>query len=865
MATLSSNIYNIAQIVEDIKATYIEENEDTLASSTFGYLGAIAIDSLRDVVNSINKLANEAIYSRATLPKNIITYAIQKGVDGITAIPSIMKVRIAFVQEDLLKLMGDSNVLVLDKDWKIYIGDFEFHLDYNLKITKTKISGNKYIFSAFYYDIDKNNPLSDVVNPYLDPPNTLILDRGTVIVFTVNLRQVTHEIINKKFISNNLIENKTFTFEFEDQLASFDIRIAGTDTYIKPVFQGEATPTDGTLYCNYSYLDTNKIRIKFDKDSYIPTLNTEIEVLLKTTKGSKGIFPYNTNAEIIVTSDIYDYNNLSALIMPVTDSNGGTDRLSIKELQTQLPIVSAIKGNIGNQKDLETYLQNFADSESRLNCRKKADNQFERSYYTYLLMKDKNNNIIPTNTIDLVIDVNDFNNINEKGNDIRYTLKQGCYILHNIGDSHARVVPTPSEEELSKADFIYTSPFMISIYKNLLQSSFYLSILDENYIINYDYINEDSNLQFIATNITWKRSYLDDPSKYKLNLQLTQNISTDMGALEEVKDESGSSTVVCNMKVIMVIYEEGTPYRYMIGDLISYDLSNYSFNYEIDFESSDIINQDNYIRIENTYIPKQNGIMDYGYFNPNPEVRIYVAYKSDIDYGRFDLDNIVAGLEGYVVSNVYSIDGGIEFFRNYSEILSCNITPTTITDEEGNISNAYFLRDIPVIKRSYMNDENKISNFINTLNLKKSYVENAIRLMDGFSVDFKFINTYGQSRLYYLPDGKPLDKVNLTLHFEVELLDNIDKNIITYIKDDIKTLIEDLDDISTMHAITICTTIRDKYSNSILYIDFKGYNNYQESYKKLTLKDDENITPEFLNVDVSEEDETQPMIIIEVV
>ena len=869
MATINSDIYNIANIVEDIKASYIEEPEDTLAVGTFGYLGSIATDSLREIINAIYKLSNEAIPTKAILPKNIITYAIQNDIDGITATPSQMNVRMAFAQKDLLALMQESNTLILDKNWAITIGDFEFHLDYNLKITKTEIFGGQYVFSAMY-DIDRTNPISNIVNPYLDPPNTIILDGITVIVFSLSIRQISHTIISKKFISSNIIENKSFIFTFKDQLASFDIKDITNDKYIEPIYQGDIVPNDIKDFCYYTYLDTNKIRIKFDSESYNPEISTELEILVKTTKGISGSFEYNTNIESVIKSDSFEYNNLTALIIPISDSINGKDQKTIKKLQAEIPIARVAKGNIGNQKDLDNYLDSFNNDNSRLKTRLKTNNQFERSYYVYLLMKDYYNNIIPTNTIDVLITLDNFDNLEYTGDNIRYTLKQGSYILYN-GSGYGVVSKTPTEEELNNSKFIYTSPFMISIYKNILQTSFYLSILDEKYNINYDYINNESNLQFVISNVHWSRKYLNNPLEYKLSFQLAQNITTDMGIIveEPVLDENGNITeevsIINNLKVLVVLYEDGSPYRYMEANLSGYDLSSFVFGYDLIFESADIIDNNNYIRIEKTHILHESDVIDYGYFNPTSETKIYVLYKSDVDYGRYDLDLFIPNLEGYSVSNTYSIVGGLQFFKNYSEILSCVVKPTIVQNDEGENVEGYILKNIPVIGKSYMNDEEKINKMIDIIDEKKSYIEDAIQLMDGFSIDFKFINSYGASRLYTLKDGSLLDRVNLSLKFEVELLDNIDKNIISYIKNDIKTLVEDLDEMSTFHVMTLCSTIKSKYENSISYIDFKGINNYSEVIKKLTLNDDENITPEFLNIENSMEDETIPNIDIEIV
>lgn len=38
---------------------------------------------------------------------------------------------------------------------------------------------------------------------------------------------------------------------------------------------------------------------------------------------------------------------------------------------------------------------------NRLEILTKVDNQFERSYFAYLVLKDSLNNVIPANTIDL--------------------------------------------------------------------------------------------------------------------------------------------------------------------------------------------------------------------------------------------------------------------------------------------------------------------------------------------------------------------------------------------------------------------------------------------------------------------------------
>ena len=116
-----------------------------------------------------------------------------------------------------------------------------------------------------------NNELSDITNPYL-PPIGIIKYYGDnrMLAIAVQLRQVEYRTISKKIIVDNPLENKVMNFTFENQLASFNLDVYEGDEriHLKPVYEGLYDETPGTKYCNYSYLNSNTIRVKFDRDSY---------------------------------------------------------------------------------------------------------------------------------------------------------------------------------------------------------------------------------------------------------------------------------------------------------------------------------------------------------------------------------------------------------------------------------------------------------------------------------------------------------------------------------------------------------------------------------------------------------------------
>lgn len=1040
---INTDIYNIADITEKVKSNFIDEEEETLAASTLGFMSSIAADSMREAIRVTAKMANETIYSKATLQSSIITHAMVLGIKGIYATPAKMQVRLVLNEEDINKMMGTSNKLVIDRTWKIMIDDFEYHLDYDIIMTKTTISGNKNVYSA-RYDMSVLNKLSDITNPYIDPPNTIIMDNGvTAIVFNVIIRQIYHTVFYNKFITNNIIDNKTFMFTYDNQICNFTIKIKNGNNVVnlEPVYEGTVPKTN--MYCYYSFITTNKIRIKFDRTVFIPELSSEAYIDIYTSSGTDGNFSYNANFESIMKSDNYDYKNSVALFIPITDSVDGVNQKSSEELRSLLPIEATSRGSIGNADDLTSHFNLENNSYSRIIFKNKAVNQFENSYYTYLALKDNKDNMIPTNTIDMVVPFEEFNTINRSVGYRRYVLKHGCYILSDGIKSIVKMNPT--YKELKDAKFVYTTPFMCAITDSQLQTSYYMSMVNDSYELTYDYINLESNLQFVTTNINFNRKYIQDKDKYFLTFQLTQNITSDMGVVIEkpILDEEGNPTgeieVINNLKVLVILYKNGAAYRYKVANLKVYDLENFVFGFQVDFDSADLINEDNDIRINNVNIIGQDEeTFDYAYFNANTEVKIYVLYKGDAEYGRYNIDDYVPGLFGYTLSNVYSINGGINFFKNYTNTISSivdytkynktveldmdwdikvdndnvlsisngklnipyllfkdtdikltvednktghlyfigeynNISKSTSDefeyaniewslrdfstlkgtyyeglsyDEDGNyifhekdleneiinnINNSYIriinestdikitltsntnffsldhivskkdinailnneeikldynisdytqpdtkvevvdafkLSSVPVIRRSYLDSEDKVRYIINELNKKKDFIETSDAILESpFTIDIKLVNTYGRSKLYTLKDNSPLDRVNLSLKFDLKLKTNADSNVVTYIIDDIKSIIESINkDLEDIHIKVLEDTIMKKYENAIVYIECTGINDYNETVKHLYLTNvDTKDIPEFICINSLDNDETEPDISITLV
>ena len=853
MEKLNTDIYDIATMVTELEQKYIDdEDPETLAAGIFGYFADVHSLILQNSIISTSELGNELFPARAKYERNLLSHGVINNIDYINAVPATIPCLVGIFEDDFDKYAVD-NTFYLDKEIAIYIDQFEYHLDYDVKITKNYISNGNYVYTAQHY-INLENKLSNITNPYINAPTIQKYNGKTVMYFYVTLRQVSHSIIPKKIITNNSIENKTIVFEFNNQLADFTIRATDGDriTYITPIMEGIGVDQSISTYCYYSFLDSTHVKVRFDSSSYIPKLNTNIEVLLKTTLGSEGNFEYNMSQYPIVSSKTYGYDDLPLCITFGGKSEGGLDRISTDELKRILPKESLSRGSITCQKDLDNYFSMYNTDSNRMITQKRVDNQFERSYYVYFLLKDNLDNVIPTNTFDIKVAESEFDTHDNR----KYVLKPGCKILLKP-DGIGRVISADSEEFAlldnvdDKTTFIYTVPFMLVVTGDPLYISYYLTIINDIKYLEFTYINMNSVLQFIAVYVEWTRGYIEDPNIYKMKLHLEENFEYD-GQLV-VYDENGN-IVEQNLRVFAVIYnnDDSNPYRYIEGNLID------EYNFEFILETSDTINDDNKIRIDNVMVPV-SGVKDYGYFDKELKVEIYVCAKlKEGEFGRYNLDSIVPGLEGFTVTNMYTVDDSVELYINYSQIIQSQVSDITI-ENRYSVEKGFHIKSVPCVRRSYVDNDLNMESFVNEIDYKKAYIDNALALLDNnMSIDFKFFNTYGPSQIYStdLAGAEPIARTNLTICFATKLLGTADKNIKDFIIADVKAYVEDLNDISSLHIPNLIAQITNSYSKQLEYFEFIGFNDCGPGIQHLYRHNPEtvNATPEFLTVHTNTND-----------
>ena len=222
---LNASVHDLNNYVENIKSRHIPEDDLTLSMGIYGYLGDINSNMLQNVITMAAEYSNEAIPIKAKFEKNIISHALALGIDKITAVPATLSTMIIFNEEELLLNMVN-NVFTLDRESKIMVGDYEFHPEYDIKITRDILPDGEFIYTAMYDTSVLNPVVTDNtinINPYLPPTVRQLIDNEQVVMVLVDLRQYEFTKIYKTILTSNPLENNMIQFEFPNKFAAFYI------------------------------------------------------------------------------------------------------------------------------------------------------------------------------------------------------------------------------------------------------------------------------------------------------------------------------------------------------------------------------------------------------------------------------------------------------------------------------------------------------------------------------------------------------------------------------------------------------------------------------------------------------------------
>ena len=860
---ISSDIYSIVNSIDGLKKRFIEdEDETTLALGIFGFLSDTEAKKIQTSIIMSGELGNEMFPQRAKLDKNIVTHAMYCNVDNLNATPSHTTINLAIKESDLDNYMKD-NVFRFDRNCPIYIGEYEFHLDYDILLSRTRNTKNTDWYYNARYDLENENYLSDITNPYLKQPYTVNFNNYTYIFFQTVVRQVTIETTTDKMITASVIDNKSFTFSFENQLANFDVYITENNktTRLKPIIYGSPVELGVTDYCYYLYMNDHNIRIGFDSGSYLPGLNAEIKIIAQTTLGESGNFSYkveddNAGFYIDFESSYYNYKKITCYARCATDATDGQDKKSIEELKQLVPKMAMSRGYITTETDLNNYFNLISNENNILKLQKKVDNQLNRIWYCYLLMKDAIGNIIPTNTIPIKVNLNSNFVLKCAEDEDRYVIPASQTFMYDKEKGYGvpieeSSIPEPFGDEYynDKGIYYYRSPYNIVINTNPLYCAYYLTIMDTNSYFEYKYINPNMFMGFVANTCHFERTLLTNKKDYRFRFKLQQSIIEDLKLYYTETDSNGYDQIINNMKVFLVLYKGEEAYRYEEVQLTSFDQSEYISSWEVTLTTDDEFDSENRIKLLNLYEPGYT-TRNYGFFEDNCKAEIYIYGKFDSEYGRYYADKLIPNMDEYTLINIYSVADGLQLFNNFTKVMNTRIRANRAEDQT---VLSYDISGIPLIGEHFMIEESNVTYFLHELLRKRAYIDYCLTVLENnMDIDFKYFNTYGDSKTYHIGDidKTPLGNIDITMKFRAKLANSNDSNtrdaIIQYIKD----YIEDLNELGDLHIPNLLHDLKEYFGDLVVYIEFMNFNNNRLGVNHIELKEVEDIktVPEFISV-----------------
>lgn len=872
LSEISSSVYNIEKKwLEEVAPKYFNVDEiNLLQVGLFGYINEVMANSVEDNMYMLQVLSNEIFPNKAVLPNSIYSYAALAKYEDFNAKPASIPFILAIRKEDILKYADDRvnyKEIVISRYSKLMIeGEIPFMLDYDIRII-ARLSNDKkdYILSAQYV-FDIRNPISDIKTPYI---KTIVLteEREEFLFLRLDAHQI--DRLEKKYMvySNDIIENLNYEVPFEGTLADFNVyyREPNSDNYIQleKYFVDSYKPEE-EYFCFFNYTGENIINISFSAhpNYFKPEFNSELLVEIFVTLGSKGNFTYTGDlAEFSFhKNDFKKLSKLTTFTQVLGDSKGGLDKLFVDEIKKNIVKEFSTRGNLITESDLNNYFNSMAK-----NCNiyfvKKRDDLIKRIYSTFLLLRDKEDNIIPTNTIHLRMFDEEFDNYVE-GSNIN-TLKAGT--LFKLEDREGNIaVKDPniySESEIIDLDldpenYFYSCPFLIKLSKDPFFVSYYLNSVFDTYILNYSYSNKNALDEFVINGINITRNSITS-NDYKLRLTLTTSI--DMARLVSFSD--GEITDLDSLKLKGFIKENKSYTGYINFELVDADKDNLSLVFEATLTTNDFINTDGKLNLTSCVYkcnPSEEIIFE-GFNIGNNEVAIDLAifFNDYEDKGKDNLTNLVPGMGDYCLTNIYSTDDNVQLFKNLNNIM----TSTVLLKATDGDDLYYKIKSVPMVRHLYLQQNENMEMLIKLLDEFRGMLSKSLELMENnFNIDMKFYNTYGNSKFFYIGrEDELLDKLGLTIRFNIKISGEVNTLLINSIKGFIIDYIERSNN-DSINYVYISNLMRELELNfiNITFIEFIGFNEYNSAnqiiensftgFENLSKEQINNFVPEYLNI-----------------
>lgn len=771
---------------------------DTLKTGLFGYMNEIFAHGLKQNIYHTNVIYNEYFFNSASFPATIYNKAVDYDLVFSNSKPSKATIQMALKISELNTYKDNSGVYTIKRNkTKFLLGEFSFLLPYDVSII---IDYDNNIINIpkvlVEYDINNCPRINENIellykNNYKIRSNVAEFENEYYLYMVLDIHQLTVEENIQNINVNRLEDQIYFDINYTDQLVDFyteyyypanttdPLQIDVLDKFISDYNIGTSTK-----YCFFNYLDENSYRIYFTKTGFSPKNNSKLVTYTFSSKGVLGNFRYSgsigVELENNLTYVVSIYNNESY-------PSGGIDRSSLLDMKKEL--FKSIKkvNTLNTDNDLEEYFNYLCESTFNANSVMKfikiQDDILKREYGVYLALFDDNNIPFSSNSVNIT-----FDNINSFTTDIDNTIGLNTIIVYDNINSTYRLLDTANSENEDNFKYRYTSPFLIKIrqYNNgSYRLKFYNTYLDNEYSL---YLKEKTTLTtdyYILNNIKIVRdSYYNNTVEFKcyLDTNLTDTIKLAMinmyVVLKDTLDNilgyftmnynSGISTLE-GKKVFNVVLSG-------FQDIFENDLYNlnnvlrshitgnlYEVNIPEDLKLEVIVvDNDPTIIVPDTIVNNLGNTVAnpdrVGKFPSNSIVSSdATARNSTLKTHIFETEDF------FVASYVLDTEHTKILFQSLNHIVN-----STVIEKD----NKFIFDRVPLFSlETYRLNSRKVSFSRQIIDYSNKIYDNIKNLCNNTSINLKFYNTYGTSKLYTSSDNinSLNNSIDISLSFIIRL------------------------------------------------------------------------------------------------
>lgn len=850
-----------------------------LKAGLFGYNNEIFANEIKNNVYHRNIIYDEHFLNTASFPESIFNFAKTFNYTIDMARPSQCRVNFAIRKDDLVnnkfrkEVVTDSGEilsnrktfeLTLTNDFTFMMDNIQFRMPYPVKIL-FKETEDKTDFSLIAtYDTELDFPYMDLANnSYIKLWQDYV--NGERIVFLgLDLFQVQKLVSEFDIVSEDITDNLFYDVNFSQQLCHFNVfyEYNGKKELLKTYFNNTFQPKDDEKFCYYSLIDDETLQLTFSSasSSFRPRLNSKITVETFVTSGTGGNFSFIGNTINVGFTNGGEFDKVTVNVIPITECEGGLDKPSYTQVKNGIINNFAVRNNLIIDNDLEVFFKHVDETEdlndSTIEFIKKRNDVIKRLFNAYLIIRDKNKKVIPTNTAPVLCVSKPYlikNNFCIKENtDIVYLKNENTYMALDDIKENSTLTESELEALLQDNHLLYSCPFILKVNEEpLLNGNYYSSFIDKNFDMKYTYINERLSESFQIKELTIKKNNITD-TKYtiSLNLNTTYNIN-----------ETNNIKVRC-----IVMDENNKPYGFM--DLECPDLAN--FYYEGYLETDGAIHDNKMIILDSLYNVKGSAIgsdiLQEVLMSENIKIELALLIKNkdtNFKYGNF---KYMKDLDEYTTAVVYTNEDIVPIFKNLYNYMESDVS--VYPAQSGNVINIteplFSIKQFPLVENVYF--KHSFSNFFNVWEVYLKIIkENIDKLENNTSVDIKLTNTYGPSRFYYydtyLDDYqniayKYIDNVHMGLNLIIHLNYYMDMDTNLAIKKFISDFIENCNNERLLPISNLIRMLENKFE-IIKYIEFFEIGNHdtqkiRSSFTSLLDMSKEEVdayVPEYMNVE----------------